>query len=501
MDKHKLKVFLLIFLFSIIWIVSFFVFKDDKSLNNTQENENKSLSKVEEKFDPNNYKDVQSYLKTIKVDWIDLEKESFVIKNNNSIFVVDKGNFTDYNNDRTKLNALLTDINNSYSSKTIRKYKINSNDKSDWIRFLTEEELSENARFHNEILSPYEGKSFLQLKEELENKKNKTSKDYEKLSFLNSYSWDYKKSNFYRDMACKKDNSICKNKVSFSFTWKVLDDKWNPIENAIVELLNDISISTKTNSKWEYELKFETYSLERLRIRAYSENTSDWFFAYSTVFDEVKTQNEKADFTLHTPNKVLKLWNDDLENWYYNFSTDFTQYKIDKESIIDKSWKHYNWNIKVYLYEFNKSTNMGNYMNNDTFDSVYWYVWNIMKTFWMPYIQIFNLSTNEELYIKKDLPAKLTVQVQNMKELYENHDKIYEAITAKDMQFLLDSTDKICWIKENCYPINRQWLIDNEFVKWPAWWVLNRTKWTWENVWAKILDTKWKFETIFYSVE
>jgi len=55
----------------------------------------------------------------------------------------------------------------------------------------------------------------------------------------------------------------------------------------------------------------------------------------------------------------------------------------------------------------------------------------------MPYIQIFDNLNKEELFIKSSNPMILQNQVYHMKELYENHDKIYEALTKDDMKFLV----------------------------------------------------------------
>ena len=80
---------------------------------------------------------------------------------------------------------------------------------------------------------------------------------------------------------------------------------------------------------------------------------------------------------------------------------------------------------------------MDNLLENDTFEPVYWYVWNIMKTFGMPYIQIIDKESKKELFTKSSNPIILQNQVYHMKELYDNYDKIYWPINDADMEYLV----------------------------------------------------------------
>jgi hypothetical protein len=61
----------------------------------------------------------------------------------------------------------------------------------------------------------------------------------------------------------------------------------------------------------------------------------------------------------------------------------------------------------------------------------------------MPYIQFIDKDTKQELFIKSSNPMILQNQIYHMKELYENHDKIYEAVTDEDMKFLVETTKKL----------------------------------------------------------
>jgi len=54
----------------------------------------------------------------------------------------------------------------------------------------------------------------------------------------------------------------------------------------------------------------------------------------------------------------------------------------------------------------------------------------------MPYIQFIDRESKQELFIKSSDPMILQNQVYHMQELYDNYDKIYSAVTQKDMEIL-----------------------------------------------------------------
>jgi hypothetical protein len=60
----------------------------------------------------------------------------------------------------------------------------------------------------------------------------------------------------------------------------------------------------------------------------------------------------------------------------------------------------------------------------------------------MPYIQFFDKKNNKELFNYKSNPMILQNNIYHMEELYNNHDKIYEAITKEDMKFLVEYSEE-----------------------------------------------------------
>jgi hypothetical protein len=68
-------------------------------------------------------------------------------------------------------------------------------------------------------------------------------------------------------------------------------------------------------------------------------------------------------------------------------------------------------------------------------------------------------------------PIILQNHIYHMKELYENYDKIYEAISDEDMEFLVKYSEE-----KKGYPITFEFLTENNLLRWPGWWVLDRKK-------------------------
>jgi len=345
-------------------------------------------------------------------------------------------------------------------------------------------------QIHNKILKVNPKESYKKIREDLENKENRTNEETETLSYLYDYSWDYKKANMTRRALT---GSVEAAKITVSGIVK--DATGSVINWARVEVLNNPEIYTLTNNEGKYILAFDYPAYSRIRLRATEKNHSDAFNALS-VFEPLYNQVEEKDFTLQKPDYIVDIDLDrDVKNGIFTIETPQTTYTIPEDALVNTdTTQSSKRKFRAYLYEFTKQTNMDNYMYNDTFDAVYGYVGNIMKTFGMPYMQIFDLEGNE-VHIRKNHPALLTNRIYHMKELYENYDKIYTAVTDQDMQYLVEESKK--WD----FPITRQWLIENNFLRWPAWWMLNRSKWVWENVGHRVTDPKWVIETIYYTID
>jgi hypothetical protein len=251
------------------------------------------------------------------------------------------------------------------------------------------------------------------------------------------YEGDYKKANIIRRSLT---GSIEEARVTIS--GYVRNGKGISISGATVEVLNtgNTTAITDENGKYEFTLSYAPNS--RVRLRATEKNHSDAFAALS-LFDPLYDQKETRNFTLQTPDYIVDIDLDkDVQDGRFQIETPQTTYTIPEGALVNTDRTPTSKRkFRAYLYEFNKQTNMDNYMYNDTFDPVFGYVGNIMKTFGMPYMQIFDLEGNE-VQIRKTHPAVLTNRIYHMKELYDNYDKIYTAVTDQDMQYLVDESKK-----------------------------------------------------------
>ncbi len=245
-----------------------------------------------------------------------------------------------------------------------------------------------------------------------------------------------------------------------------------PLSGVTVELLNNKDIKTTTDSTGKYTFDIPLADSSRYRLRAWDPTHSDGFAAFST-YASGTTQSVYLDFTIHTPDKIVDIsLARDTHDGVFTVTSSQSTYTIPVDGLYTTDGTIFRGDqIRAYLYEFTKHTNMANYMYNDTFDAVYGYVGNIMKTFGMPYMQIYDTEGNE-LHIRKTHPALLRNKIYHMKELYDNYDHIYTAITGEDMNYIVAASKT----DPTGFPITRAWLISNHMLKWPAWWCLNRTK-------------------------
>lgn len=344
---------------------------------------------------------------------------------------------------------------------------------------------SENV---NKVISDLEKSSITKEKKEL-------------LSYLYDFTWDYKKANESRGKLCSELND-CK-EITLHITWKVLDQNSKPVEWAKIDLLNNDKFTTKTWKDWDFNMEITYFPFTHLRFKASRIWYSDWFYTYSLneYTWEIKDKPIIADFTVNSAKSSITV-NDKTvskyKKWkYYIIEDEHSKYMIPTDWLYYFDWEKYSGeNFDVYLYFFTKSDNTDNLLNNDTFEPVAWYVWNLMKTFWMPYIQFVDKDTKKELFVKSSNPMILQNHIYHMKELYENHDKIYTALTKEDMKYLVKVSSE-----KGGYPIDFDFLTTNNFLRWPAWWALDRKTWIWWNVWMKVLDESWLVELPFFSIK
>lgn len=519
---------IIVFIFALIGLLLFFYFnvfnekveeevtkivKSNITVNKTYSgthngvsiNEILSEKNFEESWiNPNDYESIEDYLgefKSFSGITIDPLNENFSISmkwNDGSITYIPfrlNINLDDFKNDVNK-NLAILDIHNAYNKGNIYWW-ISS---SGMNKTLFSDEL-----IHPESLELWKVFSWEvninKYIKALENIRDLSEPKKHLLAYLHDFIWDYTKANKLRNTFCKKISNCIKNK-DLTISGKIVDQDWNWVSGVLIELLNDNSINTFSDSEWNYKFSFKYFPFSHLRFKT----SVLWYSnAFKTIsFNEnndLIESNFKFNFKIWKVNKIVSINSEnssDFERWkFFVIKDEYSTYYIPRKGLYYESWVNYKWNdLDIYLYFFKKSSNMDDLLENDTFWPVQWYVWNIMKTFWMPYIQFIDKKSWKELFVKSSNPMILQNQIYHMKELYENSDNIYEKLTKEDMKFLFESSEKLWW-----YPIDYNFIIENKILRWPAWWALDRKAWIWRNVWIRLLDESWLVELPFYSIK
>lgn len=327
--------------------------------------------------------------------------------------------------------------------------------------------------------------------------------DWFNYAYIQSLEWNYNWFNNSRTTLCSKYKSFCEkeNDVKLIISWKVFDNNDSPLEWAKIEILwyDNFAISDKD---WNYSLNWTWIPIQRVRIMATKEWYNIWVYPFDILSVE-KTQYKSKDFILTKADGVVNIntkiktisweWTDKNDKWFI-VKTQRSEYFIPYNSIVTKSWDKYLWELNMYLFEFNKSSKINDLLENDIFDDIVWYAWNIMKTFWMPFV-VFVSDKGEILHIFSDNPMILKSKIQEMEALKTNQDKIYQPLTDEDLSFLYDESNKQSW-----YIIDRFFLAKNNLFRFPAFWVFDQKRWIWDNIWVKLISKDGVIETIFYTI-
>lgn len=514
MYKKILYPFIIIF----VWIVWFFYLNFNNSENEIVIVDDKSHNWVlisdilsQENYDniwidPTKYIKFQDFLNDFKsYSWMTIDpiKEKFAISSTWSGFTT----FTSFDfkndnyifDDETNKNLAILDIYTAY--------------KNDSIYWWVDSNSDRKVLFDNDIDHPMTSQLTYLLDARLDKDKNiytmisslESSDDIwkdnmELLTYLYEFSWDYEKAKKERQKICESNNWDCSKNISLTVEWSVFDSDWNTLSNTKIELLNDKSINTTTDSNWNFTLNFNNSDFSHLRFRAFQNWYSDWYHTISV--NNLYSDKLSFDFSfkLSKSDSIVSITDDnylDYKKWkYYIIDTQYSKYFVPTDWLYFEDGNSYTWNnFDIFMYLFKKDSNMDNLLDNDTFAPVYGYVWNTMKTFWMPYIQFFDKSTWLELFVKSSNPMILQNQIYHMKELYENSDQIYEALTDEDMKFLVSKSEELWW-----YPIDFDFLTENKMMRWPVWWALDRKTWLWESVWSRVLNVDWLVELPFFHI-
>ncbi len=520
-EKISIKKVLIIILLFIIWVFVFFYLNfssNNDILENTLERNHNWVPigdiLTDENYkkvwiNPDKYNTFEAFLQDFKsFSWVLVNPitEKFVIwintENSDIIFIpFDFKNDKLVFDDKVNKNLAILDIYNAYKNQKLYWW-VDSSLKS---KILFEKDLqhpktNELNKIFSVNVNDKSNNVFTKIKT-LEKSDEIWIGNMELLAYLYDFTWDYSKWKEERKSICEKYKQKCDLEINVTASWTVIWLDWLPVKWAKIELLNDTTINTLSDNNWNFSLNFKHSSFSHLRFKTSLTWYSDWFSTIS--LNNVKTKDSIFDinFIISKSDNITSINSLNSENYikwrYYLIESENSKYYIPIKWLYYQDWNKFVWNnLDIYTYLFKKSSNMDSMLENDTFEPVYWYVWNIMKTFWMPYIQFIDKDTWKELFIKSSDPMILQNQIYHMKELYENHDKIYQELTKDDMLFLVQKSEELWW-----YPIDFDFLTQNNILRWPAWWSLDRVTWIWHNVWCRVVNVDWLVELPFYHID
>ncbi len=374
-------------------------------------------------------------------------------------------------------------------------------------RAVAESDLPPDLQFNNQVYrSSIGGTSTLEIAAGLRRQMRQapTSDLLFKLSYLAELNGNYAERDALNAENCRTYGVRCDNALKVTLTGAVVDKSGDPVAGASVEIVSrpDARPAT-TDIRGAYRLTLSVNAFEKLRVRAHKRNFSDGFadalilntlgrntyaldpielqapitivtidYAREAVTGNGNTFNADGSVTLHTPQST---------------------YQIPKGAIVRTDAPYTGSTVDVYLYEFSKGNPPASLMQLDTFDAVNGYAGNLMKTFGMPYIQFFS-PEGKELDVLKSNPMVLTYKIANMDELRDNTDQIYRPLTDQDMQTLVNAS------AGRQYPIDREWLIENGMLQFPAFWVFDKKRGVWDNIGISVLDTSGTIQSLFYTI-
>lgn len=376
------------------------------------------------------------------------------------------------------------------------------------MRVLRNSELPSNLQFHNSVYTFGETGNIFTLQNELEwnvRKNQHTEDDLFRLGYLLELKGDYEGRDAIRAQSCEEFGTNCKGGVSVTLTGSVVSGTGDPVQGAVVSVLSKPGTPVvRTDEDGVFSVTVDVRQLEKVRVSAIKRNFSDGIA--SVVIATTKKRDYQLDpIVIESPINIVTV---DLKKGTVTgegnaFSsggesimirTENSTYIIPHDAVVYKDGSEYNGVYEVYLYEFTKETVPEGLITVDTFDAVVGYAGDLMKTFGMPYIQFFS-PDGEELHVRASNPMKLTYQIPHMQELYNNTDQIYRALTVSDMDKLVAAT-----VRSTGYPITREFLIENNLIHFPAFWVFDRRAGVWESIGIRVNNSDGEIESLFYTV-
>ena len=373
---------------------------------------------------------------------------------------------------------------------------------------VPEDKLPANLQFHDALYTNTTAGTFQNTQTALETayaNHTATAEQLWELSYMYELQGNYAKRDELNAASCTQYKIRCSGELSITVRGTVLDLAGNPIQAATVSVLSDnVTANVTTDAKGTYSFKVSVLPMEKIRISAVKRNYSNGVASVITLSAN-KTSYTADPIVLGTPINIVTIdtvkhtvtGKADAANSDGSFVLNATssRYEIPAGAIVHSNGAPYQGPIEVYIYEFTRYTVPASLVNIDTFDQVMGYTGNLMKSFGMPYIQFFTPS-GEELDVMKSKPMLLTYHIAGMQDLRNNIDKMpYGKLTDEEMQTLVNAS-----VGEKGFPITANFLVKDDLLTFPPFWVFDRKAGVWDNIGVRVLDTSGTIQMPFYTI-
>ena len=400
----------------------------------------------------------------------------------------------------------LTDQDIQALTDAIRSGQVSSRD---GMRAVANADLPQPLQFHNLLYSfGTAGTTSLEAEAALQKKvddKTANSNDLFDLSYVAELNGNYAQRDALNAQNCAQFGERCADSMMILLKGRVIDAKGDAVQGATVEIVSRPSTPAGvTDATGAYTITMGAKEMEKVRVRGSKRNFSDGYANVLVMTSGVKSYHVD-DITLESPIQIVTIdytkgtvtggGNTYAKDGTVTIHTSQSTYQIPKGAIVGKDNRPYTASpVDVYLYEFTKGNPPTSLMQLDTFDQVVGYAGNLMKTFGMPYIQFFSQKDGTELDVLRSNPMVLTYKIADMDALRNNTDHIYRPLTDADMRLLVQAS------VGQPYQIDRQFLINNQLLAFPAFWVFDRRRGVWDNVGVSVLDIQGTIQSLFYTV-
>ena len=300
------------------------------------------------------------------------------------------------------------------------------------MNLLERNELPNNLQFHNKLYESVLDGNYLDIKQLLLDKKNKTAQDYIKLSEIFGLEGNYKKKEIYLSKACKLDKNIesCKN-ISIEISGKILDNNKRPVSGAKIEFIsNSTRNNIISNNDGTYTLKVNIHTLDKNRISFSKEGYATTFYDF-TSFSKKKKKYFIPIVTLYKGLHSFTLNNIEKKDDFV-LEVGNSKYTIPNDAFY-LDGKKYRGEIIAHIYEFNKGDVPPSFLNLDAFSSDSGFTGTNMITSGMPYI-VFRTKDGKAIHVRKDNPMVLEFRVPSITKLLEEG-KITENFFNRSFEF------------------------------------------------------------------